>query len=536
MMPLKGIEQPFNYIIKEVFSMFRKPSVRRIIELLDTGLSEREVARALHASRNTVAVIKGRLPSCEQTTEQLLTLSNGELYEMFFPDRFMEQTDYEPVDCGYVHAELKKVGVTLKLLWEEYSVNCKAKGRTPCSYATFTRVYGKYTNRCDYSSHVSHKPGVTVEVDWSGPTMTYYDPETDVPRKAYLFVATLPYSQFSYVEATESMNENAWLGCHVNMFDFFGGVPLKIVCDNLKTGVVSHPKDGDILLNESYLSLAEHYSIAIMPAGVKKPKHKASVEGTVGKIATAVIAKLRNEKFYSVEGINYEIRRVLKEFNETMFQKREGSRKIVFDAEERPYLRPLPLIPYEVSEWVYGCKVNPSCHIWFKKNQYSVPGKFIGEKVDIRYTRTDLFVYYNRDLIAKHKLLPTQTRNGKRTDPAHLPYPQFEHLSPEKALEEAGEIGPSVKMMVIQFLDNSKIKEQALLPINSLFRLSGKYCAEELEAACKTALSTHRYPTVEDVRNQLKRQKKQTDNRTPHANGIVRGADYYRKAGKTNEF
>lgn len=515
--------------------MFRKPSVRRIIELLEAGLSERDVARVLHASRNTVAVVKKGLDDCDQLPEQLLELTNGELYEMFFPDRFINEPVYPPVDCSYIHAELKKVGVTLKLLWEEYCVRCTEKGEIPCSYATFTRIYGKYTEKREYTSHVSHKPGVTVEVDWSGPTMAYFDRDTNEAKKAYLFVATLPYSQLSYVEATESMNEAAWLGCHVNMFEFFCGVPLKIVCDNLKTGVISHPKDGDILLNEEYLMLAEHYNVAIMPAGVKKPKHKASVEGTVGKIATAIIAKLRNESFYSIEGINTAVKRVLADFNSGPFQKRTGSRQLIFDTEEKAYLKPLPPIKYEVSEWMYGCKVNRASHIWFKKSQYSVPGKYIGEKVDIRYTRTDLFIYYNRELIASHKQFPSKTKNGKRTDPAHLPYPQFEYTSIERAIETAGKLGPNVKAMVIQFLDASRVKEQAMLPINALFKLTCFFSSEELNDACRKAFQAHRHPTVDDVRKLLKNRKKQNDSAPSKPYGIVRGADYYRKAGTIDE-
>jgi len=179
--------------------------------------------------------------------------------------------------------------------------------------------------------------------------------------------------------------------------------------------------------------------------------------------------------------------------------------------------------------------VNPSSHIWFKKSQYSVPGKYIGEKVDIRYTRTDLFVYYNRELIAHHKLLPGRTRNGKRTDPSHLPYPQFEHTSTDRAVQVAGTMGTNVKTLVLQFLDTAKVKEQALLSINALFKLSGSYPRKDLDEACRKALEAHHYPQVEDVRKMLKTRKKTADTLPSKKNGIVRGADYYRKAGKIDE-
>ena len=138
--------------------------------------------------------------------------------------------------------------------------------------------------------------------------MSYTEPDTRERITAYPFVATMPYSQISNVEATTNMDEKAWLSCQVNIFRFFGGTPVKVVCDNLKTGAASHPKRGEIIRNEAYLSLGGYYSVAIMPAGVKKPKQKASVEGSVGKTAKAVIAKLRNDTFPSLAALNAGIR------------------------------------------------------------------------------------------------------------------------------------------------------------------------------------------------------------------------------------
>ena len=135
------------------------------------------------------------------------------------------------------------------------------------------------------------------------------------------------------------MKEKSWLECHVHMFEFFGGTPVKLVCDNLKTGVISHPRKGEIVLNGSYMTLGEYYNTAIVPTGVKKPKHKASVEGSVGKIATAVIAKLRNTAFTSIEHLNRAISAAVSEYNSKPFQKRDGSRESIFNTQEKAYLR-----------------------------------------------------------------------------------------------------------------------------------------------------------------------------------------------------
>ena len=131
-----------------------------------------------------------------------------------------------------------------------------------------------------------HKIGEVIQVDWSGLTMNITNSYTDESIKAYLFVAALPFSQYSYVEATLDMKQDTRLKCHIHMWEFFGGVARRTVCDILKTGVISHPREGDIILNNEYEALGMHYTTAIMPTGVRKPKGKAAVEGVVGNIST----------------------------------------------------------------------------------------------------------------------------------------------------------------------------------------------------------------------------------------------------------
>lgn len=185
-------------------------------------------------------------------------------------------------DYSEVHNELKRVGVTLKLLWMEYSDSCHSKGTIPIGYSKYCGNYSRYVNQKTLTNHLNYKPGIRIEVDWSGSTMKYVDCDTVEIIKVYLFVAILPYSQYSYVEPCLDMKQDTWLRCHVHMYQFFGGVAVRTICDNLKTGVIKHPKEGDIILNEAYSKLGNHYCTAIMPTGVRKPKQKASVEGTVG--------------------------------------------------------------------------------------------------------------------------------------------------------------------------------------------------------------------------------------------------------------
>ena len=233
--------------------MFKKTRVRQIMELLQKNLSDREISNVLGVSRNSVARIRQVSDGYNGEWEELLMMTDDELYRFFYPDKFKPKNSYAPVDYAYVHRELSKVGVTEVLLWEEYCEKCKKEGVKPCSYPTFARGYKGYTVSKNYTSHVEHKPGVTLEVDWSGPTMSYIDPDKNKECTAYLFVATFPYSQYTYVEAAASMNQSDWLYCNVHMLEFFEGSPVKIVCDNLKTGVITHPKHGEIVLNDAYI-------------------------------------------------------------------------------------------------------------------------------------------------------------------------------------------------------------------------------------------------------------------------------------------
>lgn len=185
--------------------------------------------------------------------------------------------------------------------------------------------------------HLNHKPGEVLQVDWAGDTASVIDTDTGEVIPAYVFVATLPYSGYSYLEAFFSMNQEAWTTAHVNACKYFGGVTRIIQCDNLKTGVQKRGKD-EIVLNKSYQELAEHYGTAILPARVRAPKEKAAVEGTVGIISTFILAALRNRQFLSLLELNEAIGDRLEAFNQKPFQKREGSRASSFAA-ERPFLR-----------------------------------------------------------------------------------------------------------------------------------------------------------------------------------------------------
>lgn len=206
-------------------------------------------------------------------------------------------------------------------------------------YSQFCNLYQQFVAATKATLHVEHKPGERMEVDWAGTTASLQDAITGKPIPVYMFVAVLPCSGYAYVEGFLSQDQASWIQAHVNAYQFFGGVTRILTADNLKTGVVKADWYSPVI-NKVYHEMAEYYGTAVIPTGVRKPKEKASVEGTVGMLTTWIIAALRNRQFLSLGELNEAMWQKLADFNRKPFQKKPGSRESAF-AEERPFRRPL---------------------------------------------------------------------------------------------------------------------------------------------------------------------------------------------------
>lgn len=504
---------------------------KKVLERLSLGISQREIASTDHMSRKSIRDIVKRAQEKGIAYADISNTDDIDVARMLYPERFEDNLTYTTIDFDYVHEELKKTGVTLKLLWEEYGKDCANNGTVAASYATFSRGYSAYTKTKGVTNHLTHRPAQAMEVDWSGSTMALIDPLTGEVTKAHLFVAVLPYSQYAYAEATLDMKQNTWLQCHINAFNFFGGAAVRIVPYNLKVGVISHPKEGEIVLNEAYEALGRHYLCAIMPTGIAKPKQKASVEGGVGKLATAIIAKLRNDEFTTVGKLNDAIKTKLEEYNSIPFQKREGSRKEIFEEVEKPLLTPLPAVPFEICEWIYGRKVALDFHVAWHTNRYSVPHKLIGEKVDLKITAKSVEIYDEGHRVATHLRFPESVHYKYRTDQTHMP-PEFIRPQWDKGrmVGWARSIGPATLCVVEKIFDEADVKEQAYNPVMAVLNLSKAYGDAELEQACAYALEKTARPRCKFIKSVLASKIAAKKNPTPELieeGGFVRGASYY---------
>lgn len=376
---------------------------REILRLASLGFSNRSIALSVPCSRNTVAKVLKMAQELKLCWPLQDNQTDEVLEKLFYPQLNNRPQKREP-DYDYIRKELLRNGVSKKLLWTEYMEDCRANGDEPLMYSQFCYHIQQDEQKHRATMHINRKPGEQVEVDWAGDPATIIDPDTGEILKAYIFVGVMTYSQYAYVEAFLDMKQKSWIIAHVHMYEYFGGVARILVPDNCKTAVIHNGGWKDQQLNETYQELAEHYGTAIIPARVRTPKDKPNAEGTVGNISTWITAAIRDEQFFSLAELNCAIRGKLEQFNQKLFQKKEGSRQSLFLEEEKPVLLPLPTNRFELSDWKTAT-VQFNYHISVDGMLYSVPYEYIKKKVDVKVTDTTIEIFYNHNRIASHRRL-----------------------------------------------------------------------------------------------------------------------------------
>lgn len=504
---------------------------REILRLNSMGLSNTSVGGSLGCSRNTVASVINRAKLKGIEWPLSLEISDSDLQNLLFPEKQSINSRKIP-DCEKLHKEMAKSGVTLTLLFEEYCIECKSKGEIPLGYTQFCHHYRQYVLTTKATMHIRHKPGEQMEVDWAGQTAAVVDKETGEVIPAYVFVAVLTCSGYAYVRAYLSQDQESWIDAHINAINFFGGVTKIIVPDNLKTGIEKSDWYSPVI-NKSYHEMAEHYGTAIIPARVRRPKDKASVEGTVGIISTWIIAALRNETYFSLYDLNEAISKKLKIFNEKEFQKKPGSRYSAFVDDEREYLMPLPVNQYELALWK---KLIPgfNYHVSVDKNFYSVPYEYIKHEMDVRITRSVVEIFYNNHRICSHPRL--YGRAGQyHTIPEHMPekHKSYAEWNAGRFISWANSIGNCTATVVKSILNCHKIEQQGYRACMGVLKLCDKYGIKRLEAACEKALSFTPNPSYKNIYSILRSgqdklfspaEKVRT---VDESYSFTRGAEYY---------
>ena len=320
--------------------------IREVLRLkFEVGLSARQVAVSLQVGRASVGEYLNRFAASGLTWPT--QLSDAELERCLFPPAPTVPSDQRPMpDWAHVHAELRRPGVTLALLWQEYRLT-HPQG---FQYSWFCEHYRLWAAKVDVVMRQEHRAGEKLFVDYAGQTVPVIDRRTGEIRQTQIFVAVLGASSYTFAEATWSQKLPDWLGSHARCFAFFGGTSQILVPDNLRSGVTkAHRYEPDI--NPSYRDLAEHYGIAVLPARSRKPKDKAKVEVGVQVVERWILAALRNRQFFSLGELNTAISLLLERLNQKPFKKLPGSRRSAFETIDQPALQPLPEHPYIYAEW-----------------------------------------------------------------------------------------------------------------------------------------------------------------------------------------
>jgi transposase len=466
--------------------------MRKIKDVLrlhfELNLKHRQIGRSLNLPHSTVGDYIGRAEHAGISWPLPEGLSDGQLEQRLFPPAPVVSEQGRPLPVwADIHKELKRKGVTLALLWEEY----QARHPSGYQYSRFCDLYREWSGKLTFSMRQTHKVGEKLFVDYTGHTLPIVNRRTGELRAAQIFVAVLGASNYTFAEATWSQNLSDWIGSHVRALNFFGGVPQIIVPDNLKSGVTK-PDRYEPDVNPTYNDLATHYGVAIIPARVRKPKDKAKAEVAVQIVERWILARLRNHTFFSLAEANTEITRLLESLNNRPFKKLPGSRREAFAALDQPALRPLPVKSFEFAEWKKA-RVNIDYHIEVERHYYSVPYQLLKQQLDVRLSATTVECFHKSKRVASH---PRSSRKGGHsTLTEHMPKAHQEYVGwdVKRLINWGAKTGPETAAMVEKILASRTHPQQGFRSAMGLLRLEKIYGQQRLEAACTRAISGEAY-------------------------------------------
>ena len=494
------------------------------------NISLREIAIATKLPHTTIADYCKRFDNSGYDLDVLLSFGDDKIISILFPNKKIVQKNLEkPMpDVEYIHKEIVKKGVTFELLWYEY------KDIYPDGYglSQFKEYYYRYKKRLNPSMRQTHIPGDKLFVDYSGLTMNVIDQFTGEVSKVQIFVAVLGASGYTFVHATKSQTLKDFILSHTKAFDFFGGVPNVLVPDNLKSAIISNNKKG-IVENESYSELARHYDCVISPARPRKPKDKPKAEQGVQGIQRWLIAVLRNRIFFNVDEINEALSPLLDRYNNKVMKHISKSRNELFLELDSPVLHPLPNNKFIYKEFKIAI-VHLDYHVELHKCFYSVPYKYLKEKVEIRYSIATVEIYHQNILIATHPRL--DRINDTSTQKEHMPLNhQYanEKMNPTRLKNWGETIGESAYIFVNQKLEDAQYPTNAYRSTIAILNLAKLYGKENLNLALAYALSINATSTksIESILSKklylLGLPTIATNNTILNTHENLRGKDYY---------
>ena len=499
----------------------------------EAGLSRREIAKSQSVSYGTVANYLRRAQIAELSWPLPPQMGESQLVAALFPERVSDhaQKRFVEPDYSHIHLELKSVGMTKHLAWEEYRQVHPDDGY---SYSQFCHRYLVWLQRQQRSMRQTHVAGEKVFVDYCGPTVPIVNQHTGEYINAQIFVAVLGASNYTFACASASQKEADWIESHVKAAEFFGGWAKLTIPDNLKSGVTKTHRYVPVL-NASYEQWGDHQGTAIIPARPYKPKDKAKAENAVLVVERWILARLRHHTFFSLGQLNAATAELLVDLNDRPFKKLPGCRRSLFEQVEQQTLQPLSKQHYEYQH-VKLARVNIDYHIEYDKHYYSVPHMLVKSQVEVRATSHLVSIYAAGKRVACHPR--SHLQGSHSTLKEHMPQSHRHHAdwTPERFEQWAGDIGPATLNIVRTQLNKKRHPEQSFRSVMALLSLAKQYDRVRLERACARAIEIGS-PNRTSVQSILKKgidnlstevqEELFNDDEHLNAHHNVRGAQYY---------
>jgi transposase len=501
-------------------------NVREILRLhFEGGLSRRQIARSCNVSHSTVVSYLKRATQAGLAWPLPLEMDDTALERLITSPPTPPPARRPLPDAAYLLQEMRKKHVTLALLWQEY----RDTHPDGYGYTQFCHCYHEARRHLDVTLRQEHHAGEKLFTDFAGDTLPVVDPHTGQTHPAYLFVAVLGASSYTFARAVLCMNLANWVELHVQALEFLGGVPEILVPDNTSCAVL-RPDRYEPDLNPSFAQMAAHYGTAIIPARVRKPRDKAKVEAGVLLAERWILAALRHQRFFALAELNDAIAPLLVRLNTHPFQRLPTCRAELFERLDRPALKPLPERRYSFQEWKKA-KVAPDYHVLVAEHFYSVPYQLVGQEVEACLSASTVEILYRHRRVASH--VRSFVKGGFTTDPAHRPKSHQAHLewTPTRMIAWAGSVGPHTAALVAHILASRPHPEMGYRSCLGIIRLGKEYPPERLEAAAARALRANvtTYRSLKSIldhgRDRVGGDAPETPPPVAHAN--LRGREYY---------
>ncbi len=371
------------------------------------------------------------------------------------------------------------------------------------------------------------EPGDEVQIDYAKMGLLY-DPLTNRKRSVYSFIATLSHSRHKYIEFVFKQDQKSFVASHVKMFEYFNGVPKRILLDNLKTGVIK-PDLYDPQMNRTYREMAEHYGCFLDPCRVSHPKDKGKVERDVQTIRQQYRKQLALYPTMDISKANQLIKSwSINEYGQRKHGTTQLKPYIIFVDKEQPALKPLPQEPFEIAQWK-EVKIHPDHYIQFNKKTYTAPHAYVGRKVWVKATDKLIYIYYQNILIKKHVI----TSGYRHTDFNDFPENVQAVLDkgvPRNLQKRAARFGKSFEQLIRNVLQPHAFMN--LRKAQGLLSLAEKYQPQFIEQAATVAIDQKISVTPKLFKRMLEKlqQKDQQQNNimiSQESMQFIRKMDYF---------